>query len=257
MPKMGEGFLDILYVANGAGHYAKVPVLTTTQRDALTGVEGMIIFNSTTDQLEEYDGSTWQAVGQVILDTHTADIDAHMSDLFQTLLVGMYHTSLFAAIAEPATTLTLVADRLTAVPFPVVRRTTWSKIAVTVDTSEAAKSIRMGIYADNGACYPGALVLDAGAVSIASTGLRTITFTAAQQLTKGLYWLAFISDSSVAKINNAQYHLSILGYGNSTRYRSGYYYLAGTYGALPATFPAGAASTTNLPLIGLYLDSLD
>lgn len=40
----------------------KVASMTTTQRDALTAVDGMIIFNSTTAQFEGYD-STWQALG--------------------------------------------------------------------------------------------------------------------------------------------------------------------------------------------------
>lgn len=61
----------------GAGKVVTVLVMTTTQRDALAAVEGMVIFNSTTDQLEEYDGSVWQAVGQVAIDTHAADVDAH------------------------------------------------------------------------------------------------------------------------------------------------------------------------------------
>ena len=65
---MGE---EGLYIAK------KVPVLTTTQRDLLIAVEGMLIFNSTTDQLEEYDGAVWQAVGQVILDTHAALFGLH------------------------------------------------------------------------------------------------------------------------------------------------------------------------------------
>uniref|UniRef100_A0A6M3M283 Putative structural protein n=1 Tax=viral metagenome TaxID=1070528 RepID=A0A6M3M283_9ZZZZ len=59
----------------------RVRVMTTTLRDALEAVEGMVIFNSTTDQLEEYDGTTWQAVGQVILTTHEAVVDAHHTNL--------------------------------------------------------------------------------------------------------------------------------------------------------------------------------
>lgn len=77
MPRMGKGYLPLLYIPDGAGRYVKLPVLTTTQRNALTGVEGMIIFNSTTDQLEEYDGAVWEAVGQVILTTHAALTIAH------------------------------------------------------------------------------------------------------------------------------------------------------------------------------------
>jgi hypothetical protein len=37
------------------------PVMTTTQRDAITPVAGLIVFNTTTTKLECYDGTTWQA----------------------------------------------------------------------------------------------------------------------------------------------------------------------------------------------------
>jgi len=63
MPEMGMDTFVRVRLTGGDGSYILAPVLTTTQRDALTGEEGMVIFNSTTDQLEEYDGSTWQAVG--------------------------------------------------------------------------------------------------------------------------------------------------------------------------------------------------
>lgn len=35
--------------------------MTTTQRNALTATAGMVIFNTTTNKLECYDGSAWQA----------------------------------------------------------------------------------------------------------------------------------------------------------------------------------------------------
>lgn len=38
-----------------------IPKMTTTQRDALTGVKGMIIYNTSTDALNVYDGA-WKAV---------------------------------------------------------------------------------------------------------------------------------------------------------------------------------------------------
>lgn len=37
------------------------PRMTTTQRDAITAVAGLAIFNTTTTKLEVYDGTTWQA----------------------------------------------------------------------------------------------------------------------------------------------------------------------------------------------------
>jgi hypothetical protein len=37
------------------------PRMTTAQRDAITAVQGLVIFNTTTTKLECYDGATWQA----------------------------------------------------------------------------------------------------------------------------------------------------------------------------------------------------
>lgn len=39
------------------------PVLTTTERDALTPLSGMQVFNDTTNTLNWYDGASWQPVG--------------------------------------------------------------------------------------------------------------------------------------------------------------------------------------------------
>ena len=38
------------------------PVLTTTQRDALTVSEGCMIFNTTTKKIEFYDGTSWNTL---------------------------------------------------------------------------------------------------------------------------------------------------------------------------------------------------
>jgi hypothetical protein len=52
-----------IIITDGANHYLQVPQLTTTQRDALTPVNGMIIYNSTTVQFERYQGGAWGAFG--------------------------------------------------------------------------------------------------------------------------------------------------------------------------------------------------
>jgi hypothetical protein len=45
---------------NGLG----LPVVTTTERDAIVGMAiGDVVYNSTTDLLNVYDGATWEAVG--------------------------------------------------------------------------------------------------------------------------------------------------------------------------------------------------
>jgi len=50
-----------LVIADGEGHYLQVPQLTTAQRDALTPVNGMLIYNSTTNQFERYQNGAWGA----------------------------------------------------------------------------------------------------------------------------------------------------------------------------------------------------
>ena len=47
--------------------------LTTTERDALTALQGMTIFNTTTNQVEDFDGSNW--VGALARDEWTELID--------------------------------------------------------------------------------------------------------------------------------------------------------------------------------------
>jgi len=49
-------------VQNGAGSYLQLPTLTTAQRDALSPVNGMMIYNSTTTNIERYEDSAWSAI---------------------------------------------------------------------------------------------------------------------------------------------------------------------------------------------------
>lgn len=93
---------------------------------------------------------------------------------------------------------TLTANRLYCLPFIAERGWSTTKITMSVQTLSAASSIRMGIYqADGTAGFPGTLVLDAGTVSSATTGTKTITFSSAVYL-YGHYWLVFISGGTPA-----------------------------------------------------------
>jgi hypothetical protein len=44
------------------GGLLTIPRLTTTQRNALTAVAGMLIYNTTSNKLNFYTGSGWEAV---------------------------------------------------------------------------------------------------------------------------------------------------------------------------------------------------
>ena len=88
------------------------------------------------------------------------------------------------------------ADKLYAVPFIVSETTTFTRIGINVTAAASAgKLARLGIYSSLTTFLPGTRVLDAGTVSIASTGLKEITIS--QQLTPGLYWLALLVNEAV------------------------------------------------------------
>lgn len=58
---------------------------------------------------------------------------------------------------------------------------------------DAGSKFRLGIYADNGSGYPGALVLDAGQINGDSNTVQEVTIT--QSLTPGLYWIGGATQS--------------------------------------------------------------
>jgi len=53
-----------IVVADGPGTYLELPSLTTTERDALTAVNGMMIYNETTGQVEAYQAGAWGPLGE-------------------------------------------------------------------------------------------------------------------------------------------------------------------------------------------------
>lgn len=124
-----------------------------------------------------------------------------------------------------------------AATFVCSERTTWTKIGTTVGTAIASSVLRFGIYKDN-AGVPGALILDAGTVSSATTGAKEVTIS--QSLDPGIYWLAVAmqggaSDGNItfASVNawNTQ------GMGSATA-QDGTYFVAAS-GALPNPFGSG------------------
>lgn len=82
--------------------------------------------------------------------------------------------------------------RLQLVPFHPGRARTLSKLALRVTTAAAGKSARLGIYKCAASGRPGELLLDAGTLSLASTGLPEIAID--QTVGDALHWLAVVAD---------------------------------------------------------------
>ena len=152
---------------------------------------------------------------------------------------GRYYDS---RLSTGYTTLAISANTLYAIPFLVPKTQTYTVISLEVTTLAAAKSIRMGIYTDtNGA--PDALVLDAGTVSVATTGSKTISIS--QSLSAGWYWLVVVSDGTPTVRATSQTAIGMLGFtsGTDTTIHVGFS-VAFTYAALPNPFTGGGALMT-------------
>lgn len=165
---------------------------------------------------------------------HEADLSAHIHSPFQVFVVGQYRANWFGNL----TTRSVGVDSIRTTPLIVPRATTFDRIAVEVTTLAAGASARLGIYNDDGAGYPGSLVLDAGTVSVATTGVKAITIDL--KLAKGLYWCALVSDGAPT-VRGVVALLTPIGVlsGGGGGWQTGYY-KAQTYGALPDPFPGGA-----------------
>jgi hypothetical protein len=169
----------------------------------------------------------------------------------------------YAALATTGTLL-LVANELWAEPFIVGSAHTFPNLAIEFQIAGSTGAVcRVGIYADNGAGYPGALVLDAGAIpaTVAHVGIPQLA-ALAEALPPGLYWLCVAGQGSpttqptlVAGTNNSVMPsvFSPLGAGNlSTTGAYQGYGLTGVAGALPNPFPAGATKAAGLlPIVAL------
>ena len=232
MPRFGANVKPYLKILSGAGHYLYLPVLTTTQRDALSAAAGYLIYNSTTGQAEEYTGSTWRSVGQAILTTHTAVLDAHTKNIYEVLRTGEYYTQSFGF----NTTFDLVASTLYAIYFLAARNMTVDRIACEV-SAQAGQKIRMGIYQNGTNLAPGALLLDAGEITLSATGIQALTIN--QALTKGIYFMAIVSNGAPTIKSAISYRGSIpvigvrsSSFSNTQMGWSG----AHTYAALPDPF---------------------
>ena len=134
-------------------------------------------------------------------------------------------------------------DRLYGFPFFLARAVTIDRLGLAIVTVEAGKSVRLGIYASLATQKPGALILDAGVVSVAAGNFVEIVGLS-QSLTKGLYFLAMLSDCTgvfeTKTLTLAWAQLEVAG-SNYGAFRA--WFIAQGYGALPDPFGAGAATS--------------
>jgi hypothetical protein len=176
--------------------------------------------------------------------------------LFLSTVAGRFYNFISGLTT---TTLLTVTGTLYAYPVRLPGNLPIQTLNLSVTTGQTGGAVHVGIYADNGAGYPGALLYDSGAnTGPASTAVATITPAAPIALNSGIYWIAtiFTATSTFPTVEaiSALYTNELpadLGYdtaahalASSGEAPSGIS-VAATYGTLPATFPTGATLTLN------------
>lgn len=172
-----------------------------------------------------------------LLAKHISQPDAHMADIFQLMRTGGYFGIPYSSYDSEAA---IMADTLYAIPFLIVRPSSWDRIAIDVTTAAAGKSARLGIYRSGDNLYPDSPLSDSeGEVSMATTGLKAVTIDI--KLTKGLYWLAVVSDGAPSLRRYGRGWTPLGVDSSSTRYSFAGWSVAHTYGSLPNPFSGGGS----------------
>ncbi|KKM72932.1 hypothetical protein LCGC14_1415560 [marine sediment metagenome] len=164
-------------------------------------------------------------------------------------IVGATYLSIPGA---ESTDLTMTVDRLYGTYFQVTAPSqAFDRVSFEVQTAEAAKTARVGLYNVGTGGLPGALVTDFGTISVASTGGKEITIS--ETLSYGWYVLAIVTDATtcdIEQINNVGHRR--LGASNSSNALRGFVYVAHAYAALPDPFGSPTYDTSaREPKLGL------
>jgi len=172
---------------------------------------------------------------------HAADLAAHTFNIGQILRTGEYF---FPTPAFTITTFSPVVDTLYAFPLWIPRPLTIDRLAAEVTTAFTDQVYRMGIYNNGTNNYPGTLLLDAGTVAAATTGVKAITIS--QALARGIYWLALTAALSGGEVRCWGSAYPIMGV-NATSLGQPYsiWYVTQAYGALPDPFTAAGSRYFN------------
>lgn len=151
-----------------------------------------------------------------------------------------------------------VTGTLYAYPIFVPSTVTVKSLNLSVATGQTGGAAHIGIYADNGAGYPGALVSGTDVAAVAATATAVVSTTPNVLLNPGVYWVASIytatttfpsvialsSTYTADTANQIGYDTAAHALATSGQAGTGIS-VAATYGTLPVTFPAGATLTLN------------
>lgn len=232
-------------------------LLTAAERTKLGGVATGATANATDAQLRDRSTHTGTQAATTITGLATVATSGSYTDLanLPTLpptppqfISGNYFFPY--SQSSTATSATLGTNTLRAVPVAFAKAFSLVRLGAEVTAAgDAGSKVRLGIYADNGSGYPGALTVDAGQIAGDSATVQELII-ATGTLPAGLYWFAAAIQSvtttqPTVRIANL-YHGAIplplgasIPAANATATGLA---TSGITGALPANFPAGATA---------------
>ncbi len=202
----GLGIVSV--VEDGQVIKVSIPVETTNPQDA-----DLLVYNSTTGKWENEvapPGGGASASDVVPLPSAQVGAAGSGADVSRedhvhegapgsnTLILGSSRRHVMPGWSFGGqASLDLAVGELLFIPIYVPRTIVYDRIGIQVNTAVAASLARLGIYNPNAAgTAPGSLVLDAGTVSTATTGIKEITIS--QSLSPGFYFLSIVRDAESA-----------------------------------------------------------
>lgn len=247
---------DIVAQAGANGANGTSGVSFTYQGDWVSGTPYLI------GQWVSYGGSLYYCNGNIVSTTAPPNIDVGwnlgMSAGAGGFAVGDVPMAAIRASAylftqgagSQGSSTTVSVNTQIASPIYVPSSTTADRICLQVNTAAATALWRLGVYADSGSMYPGALMLDAGTIDASTTGVKEITPGAALTLPAGVYWVAAKCETAHAAARGTSGPVwGVVPGGNSSSndVAAGYVSTNASAG-LSTTWPAwGVAGTGTVP----------
>lgn len=148
-------------------------------------------------------------------------------------------------IYPPIYTSTPLANTLYALPFFCGPSQVFDRIATRVTTAKGGSLIRLGVYANLDSVHPGALLVDSGDLSAATTGAKQTVISFSSQAMK-LHWLAYLSNNTPSVRGAIAADLTSSVFGQASDFGTvGHYFwsVSYSYGSLPDPFPSAIIGT--------------
>ena len=119
----------------------------------------------------------------------------------------------------------------------LLRPAIMTSVVVDVSTLDAsAINTRAGLYTSGSDGLPHKLLFDSGNIDVSATGMSATTLSGVQYIPPGVYWWAFVTDSTVVRVDGLTTNQNLSGV--AARWNAGRaqrWIEAGVSGALPAT----------------------